>query len=346
MSGHSIRDTECSMGLALSIRDSYLASALSESSNKVYKSGLKTYKKFCAQLSLPLFPLTQTTLEVFVNTLAKKLSHDTIKVYLSGLQFHSIIRGYTEHISSMMRLDYVLRGIRRKASSKPNTTRHPITFSHLELLFTFFETHFCQFDCLMLQAAICVAFFGLLHSAEFTATSPFSWDPSTHLSVPDIKKGPCGTLSLTIKASKTDQFRSGTEVHLGKVNSKFCPVTALKRYLRIRGNIHGPLFLFSDQSFLTRCKLSVFIKECFPNSTNLNTHSFRIGGASAAAQAGVPPLVIQKLGRWKSNCFLRYIHCGSRDMREAQDKINSRYKKSSSSTSKIQNRKGNKSNRT
>ena len=36
-------------------------------------------------------------------------------------------------------------------------------------------------------------------------------------------------------------------------------------------------------------------------------HSFRIGAATAAAQAGIEDSVIQSLGRWNSNAFLRYI---------------------------------------
>ena len=36
-------------------------------------------------------------------------------------------------------------------------------------------------------------------------------------------------------------------------------------------------------------------------------HSFRIGAATAAAQAGLEDSTIQLLGRWSSGAFLRYI---------------------------------------
>ena len=44
-----------------------------------------------------------------------------------------------------------------------------------------------------------------------------------------------------------------------------------------------------------------------PGSLNLNTHSFCIGGATAASAAGIPDSTIQILGRWSSNAFKNYI---------------------------------------
>ncbi len=38
------------------------------------------------------------------------------------------------------------------------------------------------------------------------------------------------------------------------------------------------------------------------------SHSLRSGGACAAAAAGIPELLIQQLGRWKSPAFKVYLH--------------------------------------
>jgi hypothetical protein len=38
-------------------------------------------------------------------------------------------------------------------------------------------------------------------------------------------------------------------------------------------------------------------------------HSFRRGGASYAALAGVPDILIQRQGDWKSACYRAYIVC-------------------------------------
>ena len=148
--------------------------------------------------------------------------------------------------------------------------------------------------------------FALLRSAEYTSPHSHAWDPSAHLGVDDVLWGADGSLSIRIESSKTDPFKSGVHIHLTELDSQLCPVDALRKYLSVRGLGRGPFFVFSDGSFLTRAQRSSLIKLCFPQ-VSLVTHSFCIGGATAAARAGLPDSLIQLLGRWKSNTFKKYI---------------------------------------
>ena len=85
------------------------------------------------------------------------------------------------------------------------------------------------------------------------------------------------------------------------------PRYILLAYLEYHQYHSGPLYRFHGGAFLTRRFIAGFLQQALPLLSNLNTHSFRIGGASAAASAGVPDSVIQILGRWKSDAYRRYI---------------------------------------
>jgi len=45
---------------------------------------------------------------------------------------------------------------------------------------------------------------------------------------------------------------------------------------------------------------------------NINTHSFRIGSASAAVSAGSSDALIRIMVRWLSSCYNRYIYTSDR----------------------------------
>ena len=115
-----------------------------------------------------------------------------------------------------------------------------------------------------------------------------------HLSLDDIaiddKKSP-SVVQVNIKQSKTDPFRQGVQVYLGKTGKALCPVEALLPYLAIRGANPGPLFILKDGSYLTRQRFASLISTCLCQAgideKSYSTHSFRIGAATTAKDAGI-----------------------------------------------------------
>lgn len=284
-------------------------SALAPNTRSTYRSGLRAYKIFCSQLSLPLFPLNQFHLQLFVTSLSKRVSYATMKVYLCGIQYESLIRGFSQKISHMVKLCYVLRGIRRTQGSKwIKNKRLPITPSNLRSMLLFIKnSHFSFHDKAMWSCLILVAFFGLMRVSEYVCPSPKSFDLNYHLSINDITFTSRDTVAIIrIKTSKTDPFRVGSSVRLVGTGGDLCPIKALKKYLCARGSSSGPLFVLSMGDFVTRKYVSAFLSISLHNS-DLDTHSFRIGGASAAASCGVPDSIIKILGRWSSDCYRRYL---------------------------------------
>ena len=73
----------------------------------------------------------------------------------------------------------------------------------------------------------------------------------------------------------------------------------------------GPLFVFSDSSPLTRTKLISAVQRVLAqagfDTAGYTGHSFRIGAATTAAQAGIEDSVIKMLGRWESGAYHRYL---------------------------------------
>ena len=53
-------------------------------------------------------------------------------------------------------------------------------------------------------------------------------------------------MKVIIKRSKTDPFRQGVTLFLGRTESPLCPMDALLPYLAVRGNQEGPLFIMAN----------------------------------------------------------------------------------------------------
>ena len=106
--------------------------------------------------------------------------------------------------------------------------------------------------------------------------------------------------------------RSQTIV-IGRESSNLCPISAMVAYLEFRSPLPNswPLFTFQSGSFLTRDRFTsetrLLLSKGGLDSSEFAGHSFRIGAATTAASANLPPWRIKVLGRWSSDCFERYI---------------------------------------
>ena len=290
--------------------NSIMSVALAPNTMRTYRSGIQTNKIFCIQCGLRQLPLVETTLQRFVASSVYRLSYRTLKVYLAGIQYWSIMVGFDVSLAAMPRLYYLLRAVRRiQGNSFQRRTRLPITTSHLRLMFHRLEfLQYGSFQKVMFKAVITLAFFGLLRVSEYTSNARYSFNQNTTLLRSDISfNNNFSIMFITVKASKTDPFRSGCVIRIAAVEDPICPVKAMRAYLQIRSSTPGPLFQVSMGSFLIRQDIVLLLRRCLPRQIDLNTHSFRIGGASMAAAAGIPDSQIQILGRWASDAYKRYL---------------------------------------
>ena len=259
-------------------------------------------------------PLNEHTLCQFAATLSLSVGWQTIRSYISALRYYQISYGLPDpSLQSFPRLSYVLRGIHRSKPDHLRRRRLPITPSILRALHGVWAKEPCSFNSRMLWAACCLGFFGFMRAGEFTS-GPADDHPAL-LSAADISVDSISeprALIVHLRHSKTDPFQAGCHIHLGRTYQLLCPVAALLGYLAARPPTPGPLFIFDDGSPLSRprlvSQLQATLRQAGILTDGYTGHSFRIGAATAAAQAGLSDSIIQKLGRWKSATFTTYIH--------------------------------------
>ncbi len=92
----------------------------------------------------------------------------------------------------------------------------------------------------------------------------------------------------------------------------YCPVTLLVAYLGVRRHLGGPLFVkHGTGQAITRgwfCNKRRLCLDYFGwNQLPITTHSFRAGRATDLFDSKHSDSYIQKVGRWSSNAFKRYI---------------------------------------
>ena len=267
----------------------YLGLSIAASTNQTYSSGEKQFLDFCQlyrPTNLPMFPANEELLMKFVAYLALSIKHSSIKCYLAAVRHLHIRMGYKLDLTKFVRLQLVCRGVKRSQGDHPRV-RLPITIHHLHLFYALLAVPYTKhFDSLMVWAAMTLAFFGFLRLGELTCNSKFS--PEIHLAPRDVRffphQGNPDFMTLGIKASKTDPFRSGHTITIGKTGLPLCPISAMQKYLQARDTSSGPLFIYSSGTPLTKTALvsetRALLSRSGFNASHYAGHSYRIGAAT------------------------------------------------------------------
>ena len=148
----------------------------------------------------------------------------------------------------------------------------------------------------------------LYEAGELVVPSDSGFDPSCHLTAGDVlvnNRSSPRYLVVNVKASKTDPFRQGVQIHLGRTYSELCPVTAILLYMVKKGTSDGPFFRFEDGRYLTRDRFVTAVRSVLValgvNPSHYAGHSFRISAATMAASCCLQDSLIKTLGQWESS---------------------------------------------
>ena len=190
----------------------------------------------------------------------------SIKTCLSGVRYFHIKAGVADPFQGAVpRLDYIMRGIKKNEARMGEASRdRPITPDFMRRLKEVWSASGDSPDTKMIWAACCLCIFGFLRAGELTVPSDTGFDPSVHLCVSDLAldDSRCPSLlRVSTKQSKTDPFRHGVHLFLGRTGTGLCPVAAVLDFLKARGGEPGPLFRFRDGSPLTRQRFVERVRE-------------------------------------------------------------------------------------
>jgi hypothetical protein len=290
-----------------------IASALAPASREAYRRALLKFARFnYACLSrTTIFPVDVHSLLLYAAHLFDcSYAPSSIQSSLLAICYcNNLVSGC--NLAKCFLVKKLLAGIHRE--SPPRLLRAPIALDILHALldFTASAASGCSaYDKLLFSAMFLLAFHAFLRVGEFTTRSASSHAETLQRS--DISfPGTSGVL-VTLHYFKGNTSRTPFQILIPPSSvSSHCPVTAIRLFTIARGAAPGPLFVHSDGSPVLRAQFSVHLARSLDalglSQANLRPHSFRIGAATSACAEGVSDSVIQRLGRWKSDTYKRYI---------------------------------------
>ena len=221
----------------------------------------------------------------------------------------------------MERLPQMLRGLRRALGQTPPKERRGIAPQALRRAFDL---------CLdpdnpnhaNIRAALACALQGLLRVGEFTSKPGQKWKSANQVSRADIAELTDKQLVL-----KIHQLKAGNGVPLSGKNAVLVigagaefidAVWEVRNMLRVDPIADGvnpglvPLFRVAGtreplRSDFIREETKRLMRAIGEDPTVFNTHSYRIGGATALFAAGADMTVIKTMGRWASDIYQLYV---------------------------------------
>ena len=223
-----------------------MEASIAPSTRNTYATGTRAYIHFCNQIGHSPFPLNQETLRLFVTSLYNRISYKSIKVYLAGIQYASVLRGGSHTIENTRLLHYTLWDIwRLQGDQFKRQIRAHVTLGHLHHLHAYFDRHFIIRDADMLKAATLLAFFGLLRASEYLSETAHSSHHGSPLLTSDIRIATDHShMKVAIRKSKTDPFRNGCSITIWATRTSLCPLQAMERFLSRYSYLNGALFRF------------------------------------------------------------------------------------------------------
>lgn len=270
------------------------------------------FKHFCIDsLGLKAVPGSPEMVTQFIAYLyGCGYSPSSISSHLSAISFFHKLKGFADPCQGFL-VQRVLLGCKKSAPSFD--LRQPILLQDLCKMVKSCKYLFAEYEKCLFSALFLIAFHGFFRMGELVPSNKQYFNRVVQLNNIILHKH---SVHIYILHHKTRRSQQPAQVVIGNRETKFCPVKALMKYLRLRGSQTGPLFLLSNGLPVTSSIFNRALKEVLAfvglSPQFHKGHSFRIGACSEAIKQGLSEETVMTLGRWSSKtAFRRYIRIRS-----------------------------------
>ena len=290
---------------------------LAESTRQRYATGIRRLVAFADDIGwTPEAPVSEGILCLFVASLVGCVATSTIKSYLCAVYSWHVDEGVRLDYTHFLRLKRALKGAERIAKSPAPRRAVPVTMAAVQAMGWICSS---SFNDTVFMAIASLATAGLFRLGELV--------PKLVGDVPAILASRIVVsdegVSVTLDHSKTDPLGHLGAMHIARTDSLACPRFWINRMRRLPGYpLTGSAFMNAKGRQVTRewviHRLNAMMHRAGLSGERYSGHSFRRGGATSLAAAGVPDHIIARLGRWKSATYQLYVAATPERMAAAQ----------------------------
>ena len=258
---------------------------------RAYQSDFNDFSLFCSRNGFESMPTKPKILALYLTELSSKSKFSTLKRRLASISILHKIKGHyidTKHPIIMENL----MGIKRVKGSNQKGKK-PILISNLkQLINAIDDSNEKNIRKSRDKAIILVGFSGGFRRSELVNIE--------NEDVEFVEEG----VKIFVKRSKTDQSGEGMIKAIPYFdNNQFCPVIALKNWLKVLDKTQHKIFNISDKN------VALIIKK-YANLAGLDSkkyagHSLRSGFATSTAESGAEERNIMAMTGHKSTEMVR-----------------------------------------
>ena len=271
-----------------------LRNSKSKNTLRAYKADYNDFALFCSKNNLQSMPTKPQIMSLYLTHLSKSLKYSTLKRRLASISILHKMKGHyidTKHPIIMENL----MGIKRTIGSHQKGKK-PLLINNLKLLIeAIHQSKEKDIRKIRDKALVLIGFSGGFRRSELV-----------NIEYEDLEFVLEG-VKIFVKRSKTDQSGEGMIKAIPYFdNENFCPVKALKRWIKIIDLKNHKIFNISDKN------VSLIIKK-YANYAGLDSHryaghSLRSGFATSTAESGAEERNIMAMtGHKSSEMVRRYI---------------------------------------